>query len=78
MIISYISRGLVSIFEIFNNELFVLGGSMSSQPYSLLNLIKDNIDSNFTFTARVFPEIKISKFKSDSGIIGSALIAQND
>ena len=40
--------------------------------------IKDNIDSNFTFTARVFPEIKISKFKSDSGVIGSALLAQND
>ena len=78
IIISYISRGLVSIFEIFNNELFVLGGSISSQPYSLLNLIKDNIDINFTFTARVFPEIKISKFKSDSGVIGSALLAQND
>ena len=77
-IINYISRGLVSMFEIFNNELFILGGAMSAEPYGLIDLIKKNINTQFEFTARVFPDIRISDFKSDLGIIGAALLAQNE
>ena len=77
-IINYISRGLVSMFEIFNNELFILGGAMSAKPYDLVKLIKENVDSSFKFTARVFPDIKISKYQSDSGLIGAALLAQHE
>lgn len=77
-IITYISRGLVSIFEIFNNELFILGGSMSKEPYDLVKLIKHNIDKNFEFIGREFPDIKISNFQSDSGLIGAALLAQHE
>ena len=77
-IIKYISRGLVSIFEIFNNELFILGGSMSEEAYDLVNLIQQYIHNNFEFKGRVFPDIKISNFQSDSGIIGAALLAQHE
>jgi predicted NBD/HSP70 family sugar kinase len=69
---------LVSIYEIFNNELFILGGSMSKEPYDLVKLIKHNIDKNFEFIGREFPDIKISNFQSDSGLIGAALLAQHE
>jgi len=34
--------------------------------------------NNFEFKGRVFPDIKISNFQSDSGIIGAALLAQHE
>jgi glucokinase len=48
-IIQNISNGLLSLFEIFDNEAFVLGGSMSSEPFDLITLIQTilRIDTNF-------------------------------
>ena len=42
-IIQNISNGLLSLFEIFDTEVFVLGGSMSSEPYDLIKLIQSDI-----------------------------------
>ena len=77
-ILFYLSRGLVSFFEIFNNEIFVLGGSMADKPYDLLELLNEFILKNYEFKARDFPLIEISKFKSDSGILGAAILALNE
>ena len=38
-IIQNISNGLLSLFEIFDNEAFILGGTMSSEPYDLIELL---------------------------------------
>jgi hypothetical protein len=51
---------------------------MSEEAYDLVNLIQQNIHNNFEFKGRVFPDIKISNFQSDSGIIGAALLAQHE
>ena len=77
-IIFYIGRGLVSLFEIFNNEIFILGGSMSDNPYNLVDLLEEHLKKNYKFKARVFPKIEICNFKSDSGILGSAILALNE
>ena len=74
----YLSRGLVSFFEIFNNEIFVLGGSMSDKPYDLVELLNESILKNYKFKAREFPLIEISNFKSDAGILGAAILALNE
>ena len=77
-IITNISNGLVSLFEVFDNEVFILGGSMSEKPYDLVILVKEDIKNRFKFPSRVFPQILISTQKGEAGIVGAALIAQNE
>ena len=77
-IIQNISNGLLSLFEIFDNEAFVLGGTMSSEPFDLIELIQNDIKSRYVFPSRNFPEIFIALQGEDSGIIGAAAIAFNE
>ena len=74
-IIQNISNGLLSLFEIFDNEAFVLGGTMSSEPFDLIKLIQNDIKNRFKFPFRNFPEIFIASQGEDSGIIGAAALA---
>ena len=74
-IIQDISNGLLSLFEIFDNEAFVLGGTMSSEPFDLITLIQDDIKNRYQFPSRNFPEIFIASQGEDSGIIGAAAIS---
>ena len=48
-IIQNISNGLLSLFEIFDNEAFVLGGTMSSEPFDLIELIQSDIKKRYKF-----------------------------
>ena len=77
-IIQNISNGLLSLFEIFDNEAFVLGGTMSSEPFDLIELIQNDIKGRYVFPSRNFPEIFIASQGEDSGIIGAAAIAFNE
>ena len=74
-IIQNISNGLLSLFEIFDNEAFVLGGTMSSEPFDLIPLIEEDIKNRYQFPSRNFPEIFIASQGEDSGIIGAAAIS---
>ena len=74
-IIQNISNGLLSLFEIFDNEAFVLGGTMSSEPFDLIKLIQSDIKNRYKFPSRNFPEIFIASQGEDSGIIGAAALA---
>lgn len=77
-IIQNISNGLLSLFEIFDNEAFVLGGSMSSEPFDLIELIQMDIKNRYKFPSRTFPEIFIASQGEDSGIIGATALAFNE
>ena len=77
-IIENISNGLLSLFEIFDNEAFVLGGTMSSEPFDLIELLQRDIKSRYKFPSRNFPEIFIASQGEDSGIIGAAALAFNE
>ena len=77
-IIQNISNGLLSLFEIFDNEVFILGGTMSSEPYDLIELLHRDINSRYKFPSRNFPEIFIASQGEDSGIIGAAALAFNE
>ena len=74
-IIQNISNGLLSLFEIFDYEAFVLGGTMSSEPFDLITLIEEDIKNRYQFPFRNFPEIFIASQGEDSGIIGAAAIS---
>ena len=77
-IIQNISNGLLSLFEIFDNEAFILGGTMSSEPFDLIELLESDIKSRYKFPARNFPEIFIASQGEDSGIIGASALAFNE
>ena len=77
-VIQNISNGLLSLFEIFDNEAFILGGTMSSEPYDLIELLESDIKSRYKFPSRNFPEIFIASQGEDSGIIGAAALAFNE
>ncbi len=77
-IIQNISNGLLSLFEIFDNEAFILGGTMSSEPFDLIELLESDINSRYKFPSRNFPEIFIASQGEDSGIIGAAALAFNE
>ena len=77
-IIQNISNGLLSLFEIFDNEAFILGGTMSSEPFDLIELLESDIKSRHKFPSRNFPEIFIASQGEDSGIIGAAALAFNE
>ena len=49
-IIQNISNGLLSLFEIFDNEAFILGGTMSSEPFDLIELLESDIKSRYKFS----------------------------
>nr|AGQ19665.1 transcriptional regulator/sugar kinase [Candidatus Actinomarina minuta] len=71
------SLALVSLFELFDNEIFVIGGSMTKNPYNFIPFIDKYIKKNFDFPNRSFPIIKLSKAREDSGLFGAALLALN-
>ena len=76
-IIQNTSNALVSLFELFDNDIFVIGGSMTKSPYDFIPLLDDYIGNNFQFPSRNFPKIKLSKAREDSGMLGAALLALN-
>ena len=77
-IIQNISNGLLSLFEIFDNEVFILGGTMSSEPFDLIELLESDIKSRYKFPSRKFPKIFIASQGQDSGIIGASALAFNE
>ena len=50
---------------------------MTKSPYDFLLLLDEYISKNFEFPNRSFPEIKLSKAREDSGMLGAALLALN-
>jgi predicted NBD/HSP70 family sugar kinase len=51
---------------------------MAGKPYDLVLLINQDIKNRFQFPSRVFPQILVSTQKGEAGIVGAALIAQNE
>ena len=76
-IIQNTSNALISLFELFDNDVFVIGGSMTKNPYDFITLIDEYISKNYEFPSRNFPKIKLSKAREDSGMLGAALLALN-
>ena len=76
--ISHISRGLISLYEIFDNQVFVIGGSFTDDESDLVNLLNERIggEAKFKLEHRSFPAIHIAQLKSDAGIIGASFLVQ--
>ena len=76
-IVEYICRGLISLYEVFDNRLFIIGGSFSEEDNDLILLLESKIQDLDIYGIRSFPDIKMARLKSDAGIVGAAYLADD-
>lgn len=71
--ISYLATGLVNIINIFQPNVLSIGGGISNEGDSLIELLHDRVFAE-TYTRGDTPQcsLKIAKLKNDAGIIGAA------
>lgn len=74
--IEYVATGIVSVINIFQPELLVIGGGISKEGDNLLIPIKEYVE-NLDFN-KFMPktEIRIAQLFNDAGIIGAAYAAK--
>ena len=75
--IRYVAEGVSNIINIFQPELFVIGGGISKEGDELLNPIKEFVYANDYNKYMPKTEITIAKLFNDAGIIGAAMAAVN-
>ncbi len=76
--IKYVAEGIVSVINIFQPEVLVIGGAISKEGNYLLDPIKEwAAKKSYT---RFVPEtdIRIAKLGNDAGIIGAALLGKQN
>lgn len=75
--ISYLATGLVNIINIFQPNVLSIGGGISNEGDSLIDLLHDKIFAE-TYTRGDTPQctLKIATLKNDAGIIGAASLGQ--
>ncbi len=74
--IRYVAEGVSNLVNIFQPELFVIGGGISKEGAVLLNPIKEFVYENDFNKHMPKTEIRIAKLFNDAGIIGAAMAAK--
>ena len=72
----YVAEGIVSIENIFQPEMIVIGGGISKEGGYLLKPVKEYVEKNRYNKHLKQTEIKIAKLFNDAGIIGAAMICK--
>ncbi len=75
--IRYVAEGVSNIINIFQPEMFVIGGGISKEGDELLIPIKEFVYENDFNKYMPKTEITIAKLFNDAGIIGAAMAAVN-
>lgn len=73
--VKYLSVGLANMINIFQPEVILIGGGISNEGQSLVDLLKDDVRKQ-TYGSAYAPntEIRIATLKNDAGIIGAAVL----
>lgn len=73
--VKYLSVGLANMINIFQPEVILIGGGISNEGQSLVNMLKDDVRKQ-TYGSAYAPntEIRIATLKNDAGIIGAAVL----
>ena len=73
--IDYVAEGLINMVNIFQPEVFCIGGGISKEGDTLLDPIKEFAAKNsFTRNLDIKTEYKVAELGNDAGIIGAALL----
>ncbi len=74
----YVAEGIVSVINIFQPEVLVIGGAISKEGDYLLKPVKEIVSKNVYSRFVKQTDVRIAKLGNDAGIIGAALLgAQN-
>lgn len=73
--IEYVAGGIVSIVNIFQPDVLVIGGGISKEGDYLLNPIKEYVKIHNYAKTLPQTELKIATLMNDAGIVGAALAA---
>lgn len=76
--IRYVAEGIVSVVNIFQPELVVIGGGISKEGDTLLKPIKEFVSKHEFNKYMPKTDIRIAHLFNDAGIIGAAMAAKNN
>ena len=73
--VKYLASGLASMINIFQPEVISLGGGISNEGQSLIDLVEPIVRSQQYGTDQVpLTDIRIAQLRNDAGIIGAAVL----
>ena len=73
--LGYLSCGIVNLINIFQPEIFLIGGGVSYEGDSILNYVKNYTEKyRYSKNASSQTKISIAQLKNDAGIIGAAFL----
>ena len=72
--IDYLAEGIANLINIFDPEIFVIGGGISNQGESLLIKVRESVRKK-VYANDLESKIIKSKLGDDAGIIGAASLA---
>ncbi len=72
----YLAEGITNIINIFDPEIFIIGGGVSARGEKLINPVIEKIKER-TYGKGINCEIKIATLGNDAGIIGAGLLGLN-
>ncbi len=75
--IKYVAIGVVNLINIFQPEIFCIGGGISNEKEKLIELLKPHIDrEDYSRYNKVRTKIVIAELKNDAGIIGASMLGK--
>ncbi len=75
--IKYVAIGIVNLINIFQPDIFCIGGGISNEKETLLELLQPHIDKeDYSRYNKVRTKIVIATLKNDAGIIGAAMLGK--
>lgn len=73
--IKYLASGIANMINIFQPEVFSIGGGISNEGQALLDLLLPLVHGQTYGTGLIAnPDIRIAQLKNDAGIIGAAVL----
>ena len=75
--VKYLAESMMSMFNIFRPEAFILGGGVSAQGDYLIDRVKEYCEKfDYGYKAAPIPEILVATLGNDAGIIGAAALVK--
>lgn len=71
---SDLAVGIGSLVNIFNPQIFIIGGGLSGEGEKLLSPIREKLLGEIYCGKAALPEIRAAELKNDAGIIGAAAL----
>ncbi len=75
--IKYVAIGVVNLINIFQPEIFIIGGGISNEKDTLLELLRPHIDrEDYSRYNNQRVRLMIATLKNDAGIIGASMLGK--